>query len=127
MRESKAAERRSGSQNCPLILMFILSEAAGVPGPQPRTAALARSHWLCGSLKDKTVMKLDGNDTKESLRPDSQTNCSSHPSAVALSHNINLLLHPCPAGCISLGPVSGRPCRYQATGRTCVCLIKQAA
>lgn len=77
---------RSRSQNCPLILMFILSILAGVPSPQPHTASVAHSHWLCGSLEDKTVIKRDGNNTKESLWPESQTNCCFHPSS--LSHSI---------------------------------------
>lgn len=83
-REQSAEQMlRSRSQNCPLILMFILSIVAGVPGPQPRTASVVRSHWLCGSLEDKTIMKLDGNNTKESLWADSQTHCCFHPSSLS--------------------------------------------
>lgn len=55
-------------QNCALILMFILSEVAGVPGPQPRTAP-AHSHWLCSLPRDKTVMKRDGKNTDHQRRP----------------------------------------------------------
>lgn len=62
IRKSKATGKtlRGGSQNCALILMFILSEAAGVPCPPPRAASLARPRWLCGSPRDKTVIKPDG-------------------------------------------------------------------
>lgn len=53
--------------------MFILSEVAGVPGPQPRRASLARSPWLCGLPRDKAVMKPDWNNTDHQRKPFGRT------------------------------------------------------
>lgn len=65
----KIVEEHGEPKIATVILMFYLSEVAGVPGSTTsRCSALARSHWLRGSLEDKTVMKLDGNNTKDSFR-----------------------------------------------------------
>lgn len=95
---------RSRSQHCALILMFILSEVAGVPCPQPCKAFLARSRWLCGSPRDNTVMKPDGNNTDHQRKPSARNGCF-YPSSLGypLSHNIHLIPHPCPAGSVCLG------------------------
>lgn len=86
--------------------MFILSEVAGVQGPQPHSASLASSHWLFGSPRDKTVMKPNGNNTSLQRKPVGQTAglllASPPPPATTLSHNINLFLHPSPAGSVCL-------------------------
>lgn len=66
------------------------------------------SSWLCGSPRDKSVMKPDGNNTDHQRKPPASAWLLLLFLSYPLFHNINLFLYLCPAGSVCLATADER-------------------